>query len=31
MKTIYFGRPEEMALILGEKRLREMGDVEFEG
>jgi Fe-S-cluster-containing dehydrogenase component len=31
MKTIYFGRPEEMALILGEKRLREMGDVEFDG
>ncbi len=31
MKTIYFGRSQEMALILGEKRLREMGDVEFEG
>lgn len=31
MKTIYFGRPADMALILDEKRLREMGDVEFEG
>ncbi|MBI3374167.1 MAG: 4Fe-4S binding protein [Betaproteobacteria bacterium] len=31
MKTIYFGRAPEMALILGEKRLREMGDVEHDG
>ncbi len=31
MKTIYFGRPKEMALIFNEKRWREMGDVEFEG
>lgn len=31
MKTIYFGRPSEMALVLADKRLREKGDVEFEG
>ncbi len=31
MKTIYFGRGPEMELILGEKRLREMGDVEHIG
>lgn len=30
MKTIYFGRPSEMALVLADKRLREKGDVEFE-
>lgn len=29
MKTIYFGRPADLAFVLGEKRLREMGDVEF--
>lgn len=31
MKTIYFGRGRDMQLILGEKRLREMGDVEHLG
>ena len=31
MKTIYFGRPSEMALVLADKRLREKGDMEFEG
>jgi len=31
MKTIYFGRPAEMALVLADKRLREKGDMEFEG
>ncbi len=31
MKTIYFGNAERLALILGEKRLRELGDVEFAG
>lgn len=31
MKTIYFGRAQEMDLILCEKRLREMGDVEHVG
>lgn len=31
MKTIYFGRPPEMALVLADKRLREKGDVQFEG
>ena len=29
MKTIYFGRVCDIAFTLGEKRLREMGDVEF--
>lgn len=31
MKTIYFGRPREMALVLADKRLREKGDVAFDG
>ncbi|HMN15233.1 MAG TPA: 4Fe-4S binding protein [Bellilinea sp.] len=31
MKTIYFGRPDEIALVLADKRLREKGDIEFEG
>ena len=29
MKTIYFGRAQDVAFALGEKRLREMGDVEI--
>lgn len=31
MKTIYFGRGKDMDIILSEKRLREMGDVEHVG
>ncbi len=31
MKTIYFGGPDEMRFLLDEKRLREMGDVEYIG
>lgn len=31
MKTIYFAGPGEVELILNEKRLREMGDVEHRG
>ena len=30
MKTIYFGRATDVAFALGEKRLREMGDVELQ-
>ena len=29
MKCIYFGKARDIAFALGEKRLREMGDVEF--
>ena len=29
MKCIYFGRAADVAFTLGEKRLREMGDIEF--
>lgn len=31
MKTIYFGTAHDIAFTLGEKRLREMGDVEITG
>jgi Fe-S-cluster-containing dehydrogenase component len=31
MKAIYFGHPEDIAFVLGEKRLREMGDVKIPG
>lgn len=31
MKTIYFGRGKDFDIILSEKRLREMGDVEHAG
>jgi Fe-S-cluster-containing dehydrogenase component len=30
LKTIYFGHRQQIALVFGEKRLREMGDIEFE-
>ena len=29
MKCIYFGRARDVAFTLGEKRLRDMGDIEF--
>jgi len=31
MKTIYFGKPDEIRFLFGEKRLNELGDVEFIG
>jgi len=31
MKTIYFGRPAEIRFLVDEKRLNELGDVEFRG
>jgi Fe-S-cluster-containing dehydrogenase component len=31
MKTIYFGRPNEIKFLMAEKRLNELGDVEFKG
>ncbi|MEW6768731.1 MAG: 4Fe-4S binding protein [Pseudomonadota bacterium] len=31
MKTIYFGKPDEIKFLINEKRLNELGDVEFLG
>ena len=31
MKTIYFGRPRDIGFLIAEKRLSELGDVEFTG